>query len=338
MLYIRVDANEIIATGHVMRCLAIADAVKEIGGEVTFLTADETGSRLIEERGYEVICLHSKWNALEEELPYLLGIIEKEGVAKLLIDSYQVTPKYLETLNSHTQVLYLDDLDAFAYPCSRIINYSAYAKNCSYGTNAMGIHILGCAYMPLRKAFQELPPKEIANRIEHILVLTGGSDVYHFGKQFLSMFLKGSWLANTSLTIICGAFHEDYEELCEMARDKEKIYIKRNVSDIEYDMQEADVAISAGGTTLYELCACGTPTISYLLADNQRSNVEVFQDMGLIPYCGDIRTDKVLEKIFEQLQQWKHSRVERTEISANMQKLVDGKGARRLAEKILSLT
>ena len=336
MLYIRVDANEIIATGHVMRCLAIADAVSEIGGEVTFVTADEKGSTLIMNRGYEAICLNSRWNALEEEIPQLIALIEEKNIAKLLIDTYQVTACYLQTLNEYTNVIYLDDLDAFEYPCS-IINYAVYAKECSYGANTEGRHLLGCSYMPLRKMFEDLPVKIVADKIEHILVLTGGTDAYHFGKRFLMEFLdrvSNEKIRNKKLTIICGSFHEDYEELCEIAADYENIFIKKNVSDIQRDMQIADVAISAGGTTLYELCACGTPTISYLLADNQKKNVECFAKMGLIPYCGDIRTENVISRIFEQVQQWDDAKEERTRISKKLQRLVDGKGAKRLAEQL----
>ena len=58
-------------------------------------------------------------------------------------------------------------------------------------------------------------------------------------------------------------------------------------------MKKVDVAISAGGTTLYELCACGTPTISYSFADNQLNNVKQFDEDGIIPYAGDVRYEDI---------------------------------------------
>lgn len=335
MFYIRVDANEIIATGHVMRCLAIADAMRKLGETVIFLTADEKGEELINSRGYEVICLHSRWDALEEELDVLIKTIKTHSISKLLIDSYQVTYKYLEVLEAHTQVIYLDDLDAFPYPCSRIINYAVYAEECSYGKHEQKQHLLGCSYMPLREAFRGLPEKKNSHKISHLLLLSGGADRFHFTKKFLEKYTEWEYAKDYILTVICGRFHEDYEELCQMAEEKENVIIKSNVTDIERYMQQADVAISAGGTTLYELCACGTPTISYLLADNQRKNVESFAWRGLIPYCGDVRTEAVSENILRQIALWAEKPDERAEISGKMQKLVDGKGAERLAKELL---
>lgn len=69
--------------------------------------------------------------------------------------------------------------------------------------------------------------------------------------------------------------------------------------DIEKYMMEADIAISAGGSTLYELCAIGTPTISYSFADNQLDNVTKFAEDGLIAYAGDARYQNVVPKIID---------------------------------------
>lgn len=333
MLYIRTDANEIIATGHVMRCLAIADALKKLGEKVIFLMADDKGRELVEARGYEVNCLGSRWDALEEELDVLIHMIEEHSISKLLIDSYQVTPQYMESLSKYTEVIYLDDLDVFPYPCSRIINYAVYAEECSYGEQTQKSHLLGCAYMPLREVFGTMPKKNISTEIKYLLFLSGGADHFHFTKKFLEKYKEWEDSKKYVLTVICGRFQEDYKELCRMA-DK-NIIIKSNVTDIERDMQQADVAVSAGGTTLYELCACGTPTISYVLADNQKKNTECFARKGLIPYCGDVRTEAVSENILRQIEQWAKNPAERAENSEKMQKLVDGKGAERLAKALL---
>ena len=69
-------------------------------------------------------------------------------------------------------------------------------------------------------------------------------------------------------------------------------------------MKKADIAISAGGTTLYELCACGTPTISYSFADNQLDNVEQFQKDELIDYAGDVRKTNIFENVKKRLNQY----------------------------------
>ena len=114
-IYIRADMNEIIATGHIMRCLAVADAAKEMGKETIFITADEKPVEMLRSRGYEPIILHTEWNNMESELESLILLIQKESITKLLVDSYQVTKEYLAKLEKYTEVYYLDDLDAFEY-------------------------------------------------------------------------------------------------------------------------------------------------------------------------------------------------------------------------------
>ena len=92
MLYIRADMNRIIATGHVMRCLAIADAAEILGRKTTFILADDQAEELIKQRGHKTIILHTEWNNMDIELEQLKNIIMTYKIHALLVDSYQVTP------------------------------------------------------------------------------------------------------------------------------------------------------------------------------------------------------------------------------------------------------
>ena len=100
-------------------------------------------------------------------------------------------------------------------------------------------------------------------------------------------------------------------------------------------MEKADLAISAGGTTLYELSAKGTPAISYAFADNQLRNAEQFAADGLIPYAGDVRVDDVYGNIYLLYQKCKNPGI-RKQYSEKMQKVIDGRGAARIASLLFS--
>ncbi len=76
-VYIRADMNPQIATGHIRRCLAISDAVRELGGEAVFLTADFNAKRLLEEHGLRYYVLNSRWDRMQDELETLYQIIHK---------------------------------------------------------------------------------------------------------------------------------------------------------------------------------------------------------------------------------------------------------------------
>lgn len=333
MLYIRTDMNTVIATGHVMRCLAIADAAKEQGENVTFILADKEAEQFVQGRGYQTIILHTKWDDMESELPLLREIIHKYSIHKLLIDSYQVTYMYLMELTKLVWTVYLDDINAFHYPVNAIICYANYWKKFCYEKNYKNTELyLGPRYAPLRKEFFDIREKNVKNSPENLLLLSGGTDNFHILEDILSAITVENW---GRIDVICGLYFSDYERL-QMKYQKEKnIQFHKAVPDVMKYMESADIAISAGGFTLYELCAAGTPTISYSFADNQLYNVNQFDEDHTIIYAGDIRHKNIVPMICDILTNCYSKKNVRQEFSKKMQKLVDGKGSGRIADILI---
>ena len=333
MLYIRTNMNSVIATGHVMRCLSIADAAKSIGENTTFILSDEQAVFYIKERGYQTIVLNTQWDDLESELPILIEVIKQYGINKMLVDSYQVTESYLRELSGYTKVVYLDDLNAFYYPVDGIICYANYWEKFDYVNRYPNTKLwLGTEYMPLREAFSNVGSKKIREKVQSLLLLSGGNDVYHVLDDILER-LDLTYFE--TVTVICGRYNESYEQMIERYAEYENVKIHRAVENMDSYMKEADLAVSAGGTTLYELCACGTPTISYSFVDNQLDNVRQFEKDGIIDYAGDARFGGVESKVVELIQIYANNKELRRECSIKMQKLVDGKGALRIAKALL---
>ena len=104
-------------------------------------------------------------------------------------------------------------------------------------------------------------------------------------------------------------------------------------------MTECDVAITAGGSTMYELCACSIPMITYSVADNQLAGVKGFAQLGIAKYCGDIRTDdvQIWSNLYEALKVFQLNFEYRKEVALRMKELVDGQGTRRIADEIHNL-
>lgn len=335
MLYIRTDMNNIIATGHVIRCLSIADAVKSLGEDTTFILADEQAVELISGRGYQYIVLHTKWDDMESEISALLNIISENNIKRMLIDSYQVTKNYLKKLQGYLEIYYMDDLNAFFYSVDAIISYEINWEKRFYLENYRNTRLyLGPQYTPLRKAFINCEKKEIKPKVEKLLLLSGGTDSYNFLESTLERIKRENY---QQIVVICGHYYPDYEGFCKRYEAEKNVWIYKSVTDIEKYMIDADVAISAGGITLYELCACGTPTISYAIADNQFEAVHTFAKMEMIDYAGDIRKENVAVQIADYLDRYSSNQKLRQERSLRMQQLVDGKGALRIAKKLMNL-
>ncbi len=343
MKYIRADANECIGTGHVMRCLSIAEELRDQGEEVTFITADRESSSIIEKYGFEIICLNSEWDNLEKETDSLVRIIQERQISFLLIDSYYVTEAYLRAIGRYAKTAYIDDLDRFLYPVDLLINYNIYAEELDYPSRYQRAgqrtaFALGCSYAPLRKEFRHVR-RETRDEVKEILITSGGTDRYNVAGQLLEALHGQTWFEAYEYTVIVGKFNGNRKSLEEKWGRCGNIHLLSNVNNMGEHMKRCDVAIAAGGSTTYELCACGVPAILYTMADNQRRLAETVSRMGLIPYVGDVRegmSEKV-DRIIRQLERYFDDADERKEKSQSMRRIVDGEGCRRLAQKIAVL-
>ena len=210
MIGIRADANKIIASGHVMRCITIAKELVALGESVTFFVADNEGKSLIESYANDlselkVVVLESAYDHMEDELPVLEKELTARGVSALLVDSYFVTKRYFEAVNRICPVAYMDDLGKEPYPVDVLINYSGYYEALNYESLYKGQaghrglptkFLLGLKYAPLRRQFYEdelsggkgtetLNVADSANEASNsgsnslrILLTAGGADIH----------------------------------------------------------------------------------------------------------------------------------------------------------------
>lgn len=339
-VYIRVDGNEIIASGHVMRCLTIAEQIRKKGAEVIFIVADDKPVELIKSRGFDVDILNTVWNKLDYETEILCAYIKEHNVKNLLIDSYYVTIEYLQKLSLCVKVIYIDDLYRFAYPVDTVINYSVLLDTELYENlyrdSGLNPHLLiGGCYVPLREEFV-LKPFKVNAQVKRVLITTGGTDQLNIAESLLKTIMRNSELSQLDYHVIVGSFNQNKEELYFLANLYSNIYLHENVNNMAERMRTCDVAISATGTTIFELCACGVPSICLEVADNQKG-AKMGEKRGYILYAGNAyeEKEKCIERCKEALLFYKRHYAERKEKSIRMQSLVDGYGAKRIAEYIL---
>ena len=340
MVYIRADANEVIGSGHVMRCLSIAGELKRQGEEVTFIIADKRSEEMILEKGFSVVCLHSVWARLEQELSRLLQVIKERQISILMIDSYYVTEYYLQSLHQYTKLVYIDDLYSFLYPVDLLINYTIGAERLGYEAQYKKAGIpakfaLGCKYVPLRDEFQDVH-REQRERVLRIMVTSGGTDSYNVIGNLLEALSYQEWFAEFQYDIIIGRFNKNRTFLEEHWKPCKNVHFFCNVSNISEFMKQCDIAVTASGSTVYELCACGIPSILYTFADNQFVVARSVSGMGLLYWAGDVRKDMeaCMMNIISEIGHLKEDKEERFRQSHDMMLMADGKGCARIAKRI----
>lgn len=335
MILFRADGNPQVGSGHIMRCLSLADAFQDDGQAVVFVTADDCFQAAIRKRGYECIVLRTRYNAMEEELPVLLPLLQKHRPCCVLLDSYFVTPDYMAAVKREAPLVYIDDLNAFDYPADLVVNYTLYGGKLAYPQNKR--YLLGPKYALLRREFRNVPQRNAKEEVKDVLLTTGGADSEHVALRCVQ-YLWERPEDGTIYHVVLGGMNQDAAEIERLAVGRAHIVLHRNVSDMRSLMLGCDVAVSAGGTTLFELCACGVPTVTYVLADNQIMNAASFEEAGLMLNAGDIRNNhQLLAHIFEHLEALIQDWPLRQHMAERMQAMVDGNGASRLVKIIQEL-
>lgn len=358
MILFRTDGNAQIGSGHIMRCLSIADAFKRKNMDCKFVLADESFQPLIEDRGYSVHVLRTDYRDMDSEWDCLQKAIATYRPELVIVDSYFVTKSYLQRLKNQVRLAYIDDLAAFAYPVNVLVNYNAYGPEVNYiklyydsQTSCPQLY-LGVAYAPLREMFQNIPKREQKEIVKDVLISTGGADPLHLALTMAVVVAEQSSAYNYHFLV--GALNKDYEKIQVVATNNQNIHVHHNVKDMRSLISSCDLVVSAAGSTMYEISACGVPLITYVLADNQIPGAEAFEKLGLAVNCGDLRektnyipavvnddsdsmklVDSVAVLILDEIKSLANDFLLRKKMAAKMQKLIDGNGAELIANQLI---
>ena len=369
MILIRADANEKVGTGHMMRCLAIARAVRQRGQQVCFITADDRGTPLLKDKGQDYRVLHSDFRNMEAELPELVRIVAEYKPDFLLADSYHITSRYLREIRQTVPVGILDDMVRTDLSADLLINYNIFADASLYGTAAgrtgeasvgsqprmgeageasagcqLGVgeageagvgYLLGTDSVPLRSEFEGIE-YFVREKAETVLVTTGGSDPYNLAGQLLKKALSDPRTAALRYLVVSGAYNVHQPELRAIESAHANVRICCNVSNMSGLMQESDIAVSAGGSTMYELSAVGVPVICFSFVDNQERIVKGFADKKLACFGGDYlrQGEAMLDQVVSHMGSLAEDFALRRSLSERLRKVVDGRGAMRIAERL----
>ena len=348
---IRADANDTIAAGHVMRCITVAKQLISAGCKVIFFTADEYAGEMLKKAAMQYVCLHTDWYHMEEETAKLRRQLIETGCTKLLVDSYQVTEKYFRDLSDICKLIYIDDCFERICPVDMVVNYNAYYARFPYekvyggGTKLL----LGTAYVPLREEFMSVADNrecaqsdcDSVNGIAdtHVLLSSGGGDVCNALSGILSQVMEDELLQNVTYDVVVGGFNRNVEELKRQAREHPNIRLHERVNRMAKLMQGCTAAVSAAGTTLFELCAMQVPTVFFSSADNQQYDHEFFAKEERMLYAGDIREnrERCLQEICVGLKRILGDKEMRERMKKKLREITDGNGARRIGEEIIRL-
>lgn len=343
MIGIRADANDIVASGHIMRCITIAKQLKKLGEEVVFFLADGYGVPMLQENAMQYVVMDTDWEHPLEEVEVLCREIAQQKVHTMLLDSYKMTKEYFtklrELLGESVRLAYIDDLFEDVYPVDVVINYNAYYTGFPYENvyDAKTTLCLGPSYVPLREEFGKRKRKD--GDENSVLLSCGGGDSLQSMYGILKKATEDERFANVYWHVVVGRYHQKKECLEQLAACHEQVILHHNVSNMAQQMENCKIAVSAAGTMLYELCAMERPTVFFITADNQRYDSDYFAEDGRMLFAGDIRLnrDVCIGQILDGIHTLLHDSGMRMEMKEKLRKVTDGNGAERIAKVLMSI-
>lgn len=337
---LRCDASAEIGGGHVMRCLALAEALLARGCGVLFVVRAGTGktvpalSRLglgdiVEidgEARSAVAAIRARWPS---------------GADLVVVDSYATDAAYEAALRgAGRKIMVIEDLASRRHDCDLLLDQTFGRQATAYAplVPAPARVLAGSDYALLRGEFAALRPEALRRRrrspaCDRILITMGLTDVGGITLRTTSAAAAAS--EARSFDVVLGAGASSLGPLEAMAKSDPRIRIHVDPADLGRLMLQADIGIGALGTMTWERCCLGLPSIGVALVENQRATAAAVDAAKAALVIPDVV--EVEEKLPQMLKRLSGDPALRRNLSRNAAAIVDGQGSLRVAEAMLQI-
>ncbi len=326
----RVDSSPQVGLGHLMRCLALADALKNYKVKSLFVIAGDelTSKAIILKRKHSVIFISSL--CTNEELVFLNRIIENESPGAVVLDGYNFNYDYQKKLNTKgAPLVCLGWSSDYRTAADLVVNQNIWASPGLYAGQIQpgATLLLGTKYALLPQDYHQRT-KEVRTSCEHILITLGGGKYSQLGLVIYGMLQDLPY----RFTVVLGPYSEKIA-----GRSGGNLEILSGIDNLYSLLRETDLAVTASGSTAWELCCLGVPFITYILSDNQKQNAIALSEYGAsinMGWINQLEQGSLRETITFLASNYE----KRASMAQRGQSLVDGLGADRVAKVIVDIS
>jgi len=333
-LVIRADASPEIGTGHVMRCLALAEAWQDNGGDVVFVSAGDSPAieGRLKREGMDFIQI-SQGAGTPGDADETVGIAQDIGAVWITVDGYHFGEEYQKAIkDAGLSLLFIDDYGhADHYYADLVLNQNLYARESLYTSHAPYTRfLLGPKYVLIRREFLDWSDRDriIPEIATKILITLGGSDPDNITLKIIEA-VKIVDLRNLEVIVVIGGVNPHTERIEEAVKDSPVFRLFKNAENMPELMAWADVAISAGGSTCWELLFMGIPSLVMPIAENQKPIVKELQSLGIAQTIEGNAVNNPVQ-LAQVLSEFLRSREIRSGLSERKVRYIDGKGPSRI--------
>ncbi|MCP4705988.1 MAG: UDP-2,4-diacetamido-2,4,6-trideoxy-beta-L-altropyranose hydrolase [candidate division Zixibacteria bacterium] len=356
----RVDSSTVIGTGHVVRCLTLAEQFRDKGFNVQFICRMLPGNIIdqILTAGYEVHKLqeadykhliteemdnHRRWLAVD----WTIDAQQTKEIIKsldipldlLVVDHYAIDMKWENKLSQMCEnIMIIDDLADRKHNCDFLLdqNYYTDLKN-RYDKLVPDLcqKMLGPSFSLLRPEFNtarnSLKPR--SGKIERVMVFFGGCDLSNQTKKVIDVIIS-SKISTIHFDIVLGNTNPHMDEVKNLCSNLANVKLHYQIDYMSELMAHSDLAIGGGGTTTWERCCLGLPCLTIAMAENQVTVAELSHKAGFALYLG-YHTEVTTFHIEEALNRLLEQPEDLAKMSKTGTAFVDGLGSTRVVENIL---
>lgn len=337
-IVIRADGGSEIGFGHLVRTGALAAAFAESGFEVLYATATPAATRSVLPSWVEIVALDGS----PETNAWTIERIDALNADVLVVDSYAIDASGQEQLAECASVLGVVLDDARPVHADVVVNGNLYAPSLEYGwTGTEPSWCLGPAYLLLREAFRADRSRTSApwrDPPERGLITFGGSDVGNATPRAIEAFESCSVFEDLTVTIGPGFENRSAIEAAARSSDHAiELLSDPDSHTLAAHMRNADLAVSALGSTIYELLASATSTIGIAQAPNQRPIAEALDQRNAAwVIASGADGDRMTSAIYEAIDGLLADTDRRRELYECGPTIVDGQGPRRVRDELIS--
>ena len=353
----RVDASSLIGSGHVMRCLTLADALRAYGVQSYFICRLHSGNMVsfIESKGYKVLSLpapsddwilssndnqveYSSWlgESASIDAAQTIAAIDKLHLNCLpewcIIDHYAIDTKWENTIKPFClKLMVIDDLANRRHNCDILLDQTFERSTLDYQPLVSGNCTLltGSQYALLRPEFLAWRGYSLKRRhtptLRNILITLGGVDNDNITSKVLLNLKKSSLPSSSRITVVMGISAPYLAEVQKIAKSMPcSCEIKVDVPNMAQLMTNSDLCIGAAGSTTWERCCLGLPTILIILASNQNTIAQALNKKGAV-----ILPDN-LEELPTLIKNISKNTYDLSKLTQASSEICDGKGIKRV--------
>lgn len=360
----RTDGSSLIGLGHLSRCLTLANYFKSIGMNCTFVCreSDIKLKNIIDIEGHSVKVLnktykistgiedtevpHSSWLETDWETDAFetINSISGNNFDILFIDHYSLDYKWINLIREHVKkVVVIDDLADRVLNCDFLIDQTL-GRDISDYKDLLGpssISLVGSKFSILRPEFiQKIDEAKVkrqeTSKVKTILISLGGVDKDNITKKIIESLLKYKFVKDLQINVVLGAGSSHFDDIKSFADLKSNVKVFFNIKNMSDFILDADLAFGAGGSSSWERCVLGLPSINVVLSKNQEKISSALEESHLgfnIGYWSESKTKEILEK----LSQLRDDASIWHKFSKNCFNITDGKGIKRISKVIMKV-